>query len=249
MYTDSHCHLLNEYYDNIDKIIEEAIKNGVNRFITSGYDQISNQETVELIKKHVNVYGTIGVHPNNVSKATESWFEYIKSNIDNFKIIAVGEIGLDYHYGKDNKDLQLLWFNKQLEYAEKNNFPVIIHSRDATEDTIKCLKKYRLKGVIHSFGGSLETAKEYINMGFVLGINGTITFKNSKLNEIIKEIDNDYIIIETDSPYLTPEPNRGEINYPKYIINIAKYIAELKNISLVELEKITNSNIKRIFDI
>lgn len=249
MFTDSHCHLLSEYYNEISEVINESISKGINRFITSGYDFDSNQEIIKLVEQFDCVYGTIGIHPNNVGEIEETRFQLIKQNYKNNKIIAIGEIGLDYHYGKDNKELQIVWFNKQLEFAEINNLPVIIHSRDATEDTLNCLNNYQLKGVIHSFSGSLDTAKKYIDMGFVLGINGTITFKNSKLHEVIKEIDLKHIVLETDCPYLTPEPNRGKTNYPKYIVDIAKYIAELKNISLDDLEKITNKNIKRIFDI
>ncbi len=251
MFVDSHCHILSEYYleNSIENIIYEAKKNKVKALINSGFDQKSNEEIITLIDKYNEIYGTIGIHPNNINEVDENNINYIIKNITNNKIVAIGEIGLDYHYGSDNKDSQFFWFKKQLELASKYNLPVVIHSRDATADTINILKQFKVKGVIHSFSGSLETAREYIKLGFLLGINGTITFKNSKLFEVIKNLDLENIIIETDCPYLTPEPYRGQINYPKNIIYIAEYIAKLKNITLDELSIITNKNIKRIFDI
>lgn len=195
------------------------------------------------------MYGAIGIHPENVETYTEDDIKYIEDNLKKSKIVAIGEIGLDYHYTKDNKEKQIILFERQLKIAEKYHIPVIIHSREATEDTINCLKKYNITGVIHSFSGSLETAKIYIKMGFILGINGVITFKNSKLKEVIKEIDNKSIIFETDSPYLTPEPFRGTKNEPARIINIAEFICNLKNIDKSQASIITNENIKRVFDI
>ena len=150
-------------------------------------------------------------------------------------------------YLKENLGIELL--ESQLKIAETHNLPVIIHSREATEDTINTLKKYHIKGVIHSFSGSLETAKIYIKMGYLLGINGVITFKNSKLKEVIKELPLEHLVLETDSPYLTPEPFRGKPNEPARIKEIATFISELKGISLEELARITNENIMRIFDI
>ncbi len=249
MFTDSHCHLLNEYYDDLDSIIEEANENMINRYITSGYDLLSNIETVNISQSHKNVYGTIGIHPNNIEEITEEWFVFLINNFNKKNIVAIGEIGLDYHYEKINKDIQIKWFNKQLKFAEEHNLPVVIHSREATEDTINCIKKHNVKGVIHSFGGSYETANIYIKMGFVLGINGTITFKNSNLKDIIKKIGVENIIIETDCPFLTPEPYRGKKNFPKHILDIAKFISKNNDITLEQLSKITNNNIKRIFDI
>ena len=249
MFTDTHCHIYKEYYENIDEVLKNAKKSNVNRMINNGCDKKSNEEVLELTQKYENIYGAIGIHPENVEEYTKEDLKHIEENIKNKKIIAIGEIGLDYHYTKENKKSQKELLESQLKIAEHYHLPVIIHSREATEDTINTLKKYKVTGVIHSFSGSLETAKIYIKMGYLLGINGVITFKNSKLKEVIKEISLDNIILETDSPYLTPEPFRGKRNEPARIHEIAKFICELKDISLDELSRITNDNIKRIFDI
>lgn len=249
MFTDTHCHIYKEYYENIDEVLKNAKKSNVNRMINNGCDKKSNEEVLELTQKYENIYGAIGIHPENVEEYTKEDLKHIEENIKNKKIIAIGEIGLDYHYTKENKESQKELLESQLKIAEHYHLPVIIHSREATEDTINTLKKYKVTGVIHSFSGSLETAKIYIKMGYLLGINGVITFKNSKLKEVIKEIPLDNIILETDSPYLTPEPFRGKRNEPARIHEIAKFICELKDISLDELARITNDNIKRIFDI
>ena len=249
MFTDTHCHIYQEYYENIDEILKNAQENGVNRMINNGCDEKSNEEVLKLIEKYENMYGAIGIHPENVEEYTKEDLKYIEENLKTKKIIAIGEIGLDYHYTKENKEKQKKLLESQLTLAEKHHLPVIIHSREATEDTINTLKKYKITGVIHSFSGSLETAKIYIKMGYLLGINGVITFKNSKLKEVIKEIPLENIILETDSPYLTPEPFRGKRNEPARIHEIADFICELKGITTDELATITNNNIKRIFDI
>lgn len=249
MFTDTHCHIYKEYYENINEILESAKSVGINRIINNGCDTKSNYEVINLCNKYENVYGAIGIHPENVESYSNDDLKYIEENLNHQKIIAIGEIGLDYHYTKDNKEKQIELFERQLKIAEIYNLPVIIHSREATEDTINCIKKYKVKGVIHSFSGSIETAKIYIKMGFILGINGVITFKNSKLKEVIKEIDLKDIIFETDSPFLTPEPFRGKKNEPARIINIAEFICDLKEISKSQASIITNENISRIFDI
>lgn len=248
MFCDTHCHLFEEYYSNIDEIIKVAKDNQVNRYIVDGCNNDSNKEVMELIKK-ADVFGTLGIHPEELDNFKEEDLLFIEENLKNPKIIAIGEIGLDYHYCKDTKEEQIKLFEKQLALAEKYNLPVVVHSREATEDTINCLKKFKVKGVIHSFSGSIETAQIYLKMGFVLGINGVITFKNCNLKDVIKSISLDNIILETDSPFLTPVPYRGKQNDPSKIIEIAKFISELHNITLVELAKITNLNIKRVFDI
>lgn len=249
MFTDTHCHIFTEYYTNINEIINNAKNFSVNRIINNGCDTKSNSEVISLIEKYPNMYGAIGIHPEFVEQYTKGDLKYLEDNLNNPKIVAIGEIGLDYHYSKENKEQQLSLFEYQLKLAEKYHKPVIIHSRDATVDTINTLKKFKVTGVIHSFSGSLETANIYIKMGFLLGLNGVITFKNSKLKEVIEKVDLKNITLETDSPYLTPEPYRGTTNEPARIINIAKFISDLKNISLEELAILTNENIARTFDI
>ena len=249
MFTDTHCHLYSEYYDNIDDIIELAKSRKVDRFINNGCNDKSNKEVLDLISKYPNMYGAIGIHPEDLDTFSNNDIEYIENNLSNPKIVAIGEIGLDYHYSKDNKEEQILLFEKQLKLAEKYHIPVIVHSRDATADTINILKKYKVKGVIHSFSGSLETAKIYIKMGFLIGINGVVTFKNCNLKDILPSISLDNIVLETDSPYLTPEPNRGKQNNPSYIYDIAEFVAKIYNINLLELANITNNNIEKMFSI
>ena len=249
MFTDTHCHLYKEYYEDLDEILKNCQENKINRMINNGCDSKSNQEVLYLITKYPNMYGALGIHPESVDTYKEEDLTWLEKNIKNKKIIAIGEIGLDYHYTNENKEKQKSLFEHQLSIAENENLPVIIHSREATEDTINILKKYKTKGVIHSFSGSKETAKIYIKMGYLLGINGVITFKNSKLKEVIKDIPLENIVLETDSPYLTPEPFRGKRNEPARILDIARFICDLKSISLEELSKITNANIKRIVDI
>lgn len=249
MFTDTHCHIYKEYYENIDEILKRALESNINRVINNGCNRESNKEVLALANTYNNMYIALGIHPESADTYQKEDLTFIEENLSNPKVIAIGEIGLDYHYTKENKTLQIKLLENQLKIAETHNLPVIIHSREATEDTINTLKKYHVKGVIHSFSGSLETAKIYIKMGYLLGINGVITFKNSKLKEVIKELPLEHLVLETDSPYLTPEPFRGKPNEPARIKEIATFISELKGISLEELARITNENIMRIFDI
>ena len=249
MLTDTHCHILSEDYEDIKKVVDDANNNGVNRFINNATDIDSCKEVLELSKNNSNMYAALGIHPEFANTYQEKDLRFIIDNLNNKKVIAIGEIGLDYYYTKDNKDKQIKLFEKQLKIAEEYNLPVIIHNREATLDIINSLKKYKVKGVIHCFNGSLETANIYIKMGFLLGINGVITFKNCKLKEVIKNIPIENIVLETDCPYLTPEPNRGKKNEPKYIKDIANFVANIYEIPVSQVEKITNENIRRIFDI
>mgnify|MGYP002770152874 FL=1 len=249
MFTDTHCHLYKEYYEDISKILLNAQEASITRFIVAGCDNKSNKEVLELTKKYPSIYGALGIHPENVQDFKSEDLTFLEKALQNKKVIAIGEIGLDYHYGKEDKESQKKLFESQLCLAEKYHLPVVIHSRDATQDTVDILKKYPLvKGVIHSFSGSLEVAKIYIKMGYKLGINGVVTFKNSHLKELLPYIKND-IILETDSPYLTPHPYRGTRNEPKYVKNIAEFVSEYLNVSIEELSEITNKNILSLFDI
>lgn len=249
MFTDTHCHLYKEYYDDLDEIIKKINNNQVSRVINNGCDDKSNKEVLELLGKYGSMYGAIGIHPESADTYTEEDLKFIEEHISDDKVVAIGEIGLDYYWTKDNKDKQKELFEYQLKLAERVNKPVIIHSREATQDTIEILGKYNVKGVIHSFSGSYETACIYIKMGFLLGINGVITFKNCNLKDVVDELDLGNIILETDSPYLTPVPYRGKKNDSSHIIDIAKFICEIKGCSMEELAKETNGNISRCFDI
>lgn len=249
MLTDSHCHIFLEYYQDIERILKDASSLGVGRVISSAYDLDSCKEALNYASKFSNYYCTLGIHPENVATNTSSGLKFIVDNLNNKNVVAIGEIGLDYYYTKENKVAQKELFKSQLEIAEKYELPVVIHSREATEDTYEILKQYKVKGVIHSFSGSLEMAKKYVELGYVLGVNGVITFKNCKIKEVIKQIGLNNIILETDSPYLTPEPFRGTQNAPKHIAEISRFLAEMFEVSPESIEIITNQNIKRIFDI
>lgn len=245
MFCDTHCHIFKEYYDDIDEIVNNAKNNSVNRLIVAADNYNTSLEVLDLTSKYSNIYGCIGLHPENVNEEFD--YNIIKKNVD--KIVAIGEIGLDYHYTKENKDIQIKILRKQMALAQELKLPVVIHSRDATLDTINVLKDYKVKGVIHSFSGSYETAQIYLDMGYKLGINGVITFKNANLKDVFKRLSVNDIVLETDSPYLTPEPNRGKRNEPANIHDIAEFVAKLYGISLEELAKITNRNVRDIFDI
>ena len=249
MFTDTHCHIYLEYYGSIPEVVHRALENGVNRFILAGASMRDNQEVLDLIQEYPSMYGTIGLHPEEADRYTEKDLLFLEQHLKDDKVIGIGEIGLDYHYSKENKERQKELFRSQLKLASKYHLPVVVHSREATEDTICILKEFPdVRGVIHSFSGSLETAHIYVKMGYKLGINGVVTFKNSHLKEILPEIVS-HIVLETDSPYLTPHPYRGTTNEPKYIDLIADFICEELHISKSQLEKITNRNISTIFDI
>lgn len=250
MLVDTHAHIYDETYKNIDEIINNATDNGIYKIINCAESLKTSKEIMLLKAKHENIlFCSFGIHPAYANEIDEEKLKELEDLIKKNKPVAVGEIGLDYHYENVDREKQKEIFIKQLGFAEKYKLPVIIHSRDATEDTINILKKYKLKGIIHCFTGSVETAKEYIKLGYVLGIGGVVTFKNSKLIETVKQIGIENIVLETDCPYISPEPFRGQKNEPKNIKIIAEYIVKNLNINLKDLEVITNENISRIFDI
>ena len=248
MFIDTHCHISVEDYDDIDKVIKDDFEK-VDKIIISGCEKSSIFESIEIANKYNNIFVTIGYHPDQVDVVNDNDLNDLEKLLDNEKIVGIGEIGLDYHYDSSKKEKQIELFEKQLELALKHDLPVVIHSRDATMDTINTLKKYKVKGIIHAFSGSYETAEIYIKMGFLLGIGGVVTFKNSKLYEVIEKIGVDNIVLETDSPYLTPHPYRGKQNSSKYIPIIAKKISDITNISVGEVGEITSNNACSLFDL
>lgn len=249
MYIDTHCHVFNEYYNNIDEIVFRAKLNGVNKIIVNGCDYKSNLEVLELIKKYDIIYGAIGFHPTELEEFDELYFNFIEENINNKKIVAIGEIGLDYHYDDTDKEKQKMVFKRQLDIAQKYNKPIIVHSRDSIGDTYNILKEYKLKGSIHCFSGSVEMAREFIKLGYYIGIGGIVTYKNAKtIKEVVKDIPLSYIILETDSPYLAPVPYRGSDNEPSYVPVIANEISMLKDVSISEISRVTTSNAEGLFD-
>ena len=247
---DTHCHISSEYYDDISMLMDKIRASGVIKVINSGCDMKSNLEILNLISKYDGMYGAIGFHPTELSDNIDSDIEWLESHINDKKIVAIGEIGLDYHYDGYDKERQIYAFRKQLELASKYNKPVIIHSRDSIEDTYNILTEYKVNGVIHSFSSSLEMAKKFIKLGFYIGVGGVVTFKNAKnIINVIEGIDTKYILLETDSPYLSPEPYRGKTNDSANIPIIAKKIADVKNVSLSLVENITTNSACGLFDL
>lgn len=249
MMIDTHCHLDKEDYPDLDLVIKNM--NG-NIMVVSGASDSSNRQVVELCNKYKNIYGTIGIHPGEIDESIDICLKFIENNINNPKIIGIGEIGLDYHYNDVNKNIQKKYFVKQLELARKYKKSVVIHTRDAIQDTYDILKDYSdLKIDIHCFSGSLEMANKFIKLGFKLGIGGVLTFKNSeKLKNVVKNVTLGNLMLETDSPYLTPEPFRGRRNEPYNIYYVAKEIAKLKGISLENvLKETTITAIKQLLNI
>lgn len=248
MFIDTHCHMSSSYYEDIDLVISENLENGVGKIIISGCEIDSIEESIEYAQRYDDVYLSLGYHPSEVGKVKDDQLEQLEVYLKSNKVVALGEIGLDYHYEKDNKLAQKNLFEYQLSLAEKLGLPVIIHSRDATQDTLDILKKYSVKGIIHCFSGSLEVAIQYIEMGYLLGIGGVLTFKNSNLPKVVAEIDLTSLVLETDSPYLAPEPYRGKKNSSKYIPVIAEKIALIKEVSVEEVMTVTTLNAESLFD-
>lgn len=249
MFIDTHCHLSSSDYDDIDLVINENRKAGMEKIIVSACDKKDFEEAFLLSEKYKDVFLTIGYHPEYVDDIVPADIVELDVLLKKEKVVGVGEIGLDYHYTKDNREAQISLFEQQLALAEKNNLPVVIHSRDATEDTINTLKKYKVKGVIHCFSGSLEVAEIYIKMGFKLGIGGVVTFSNSNLYKVVEKIGLPNIVLETDSPYLAPVPYRGKQNSSKYVPVIAQKIADILGLSLEEVASVTTSNACELFDL
>ena len=248
MLVDTHCHIFNEYYEDIDKVIKSAKDNGIGMLIVNGIDKHSNEEVLRLISKYDIVYGALGIQPEAVETTTLEDFKFIEEHINDDKVLAIGEIGLDYHYDID-REKQKEVFKRQLELAKKYNKPVIVHSRDCIGETYDILKTSGVKGIMHCYSGSVEMAREFCKIGFYLGIGGIVTFKNAvKLLKVIKEIPLEYIVLETDSPYLSPEPYRGRTNEPANVSVILQRICDIKGLNYNDACDVTTGNVLRLFD-
>lgn len=243
---DTHCHLFIDDYPDVDDVIKRMDGNII---IVSGCDDSSNREVLNLCSKYNNVYGTLGIHPETVDLDYD--LDFVATHINDDKIVGVGEIGLDYYYTSDNKDRQIDLFCRQIEIAIKNNKPIVVHSRDATFDTYDIIKKYNYgnRCLIHCFSSSLEMANLFIKLGCTLGIGGVITFNNaSRLKNVVSNVSLDHLVLETDSPYMTPVPFRGHRNEPYNVLYVAEEIARVKGITLDEVLKITSQNCYKLFD-
>lgn len=245
---DSHAHYDDKKFEEIrDSLLENLPQHGVCGIINCGCDTESSKKALAFAEKYPYIYAAVGVHPENIGGGTVLDIEALAKHK---KCVAIGEIGLDYYWVSDNKEEQKALFEEQLLLANRLRLPVIVHDRDAHADTLELLKKLRPKGVVHSFSGTAQMAKEILNLGMYIGIGGVITFKNAKkLPEVVEMLPEDRFLLETDAPYLTPVPYRGEINHSAMIYYTAKKIAELKNTTVEQVLSSARKNTENLFGI
>ena len=254
-WVDSHCHLnlinLSSYEQDARKLIQSAKAQQVKHMICVGVDVHTTPSVLEFAEKFDCVYASVGIHPSDVSDAEfhQAWFQ---KNTSHKKVVAIGETGLDYHYPNIDKEIQQTFFKKQIEWAKTVKKPLIIHSRDAKEDTLNILKETeagKIGGVLHCFTGDIDMAEKAIEMGFYIGVSGIVTFKTAhSLQTVVKQLPLERLLLETDSPWLTPTPYRGKPNTPAYIPLIGKAVAMLKNLTIDTVAKQTTDNFFNLFD-
>lgn len=254
MLFDTHAHLnADDYRDDLEEVIERAGNAGVSDIVVVGFDRPTIERTMELVEKYDHIYGCIGWHPVDAVDCTEEDLQWIEQLCKHPKIVAYGEIGLDYHWDKSPKDIQQRLFREQIRLAKKLRLPIAIHTRDAMEDTVTILKEEHAEevgGIMHCFSGSVETARECMKMNFYISLGGPVTFKNAKRPKAVaKEVPLDRILIETDCPYLAPHPYRGKRNEPAYVKLVAEQIADIKGVPFKELAEATTKNAKLLFGI
>ena len=252
MIIDTHAHYDDEdFNEDREEILCGLKEKNVELVVNAAASMNGCRRTIELTEKYPFVYGMLGVHPDEVSELTEADMEFIEKEAQRAKIVAIGEIGLDYHWDVAPRDVQKQWFIRQMEIARKLQLPICVHSRDAAADTLSVMKEAKAEeigGVIHCYSYSAEMAKEYLAMGFYFGIGGVVTFKNGrKCKETVEAVPLDHILLETDAPYLAPEPFRGKRNDSSLISYVVKTIAEIKGVTEKEVLEITNANAKRLY--
>ena len=254
MIFETHAHYDDERFDeDRDILIEKLFQKNICNIINVGASIESTKTTIELAKKYENMYAAAGVHPSDIAGLNEETLAWLKEQTKDPKVIAVGEIGLDYYWDKEEEvqKAQRYWFAQQMGLARESRLPVIIHSRDAAEDTMRVMKEVHaeeIPGVIHCYSYSPEMAKEFIKMGYYIGVGGVVTFKNAKkLKETVMQIPLERILLETDSPYMAPEPHRGSRNDSGNLVYVAEKIAELKGITAKEVENATLANARKLF--
>lgn len=251
MIFDTHAHYDDSQFDNDrDELLASMPKLGVDTIVNVSSTLESCEKCVELARKYPYVYAAVGIHPDEVGSLNEETFAWMERLLDNEKVVAVGEIGLDYYWDNESHEVQKKWFVRQLELARRQTLPVIIHSREAAADTMEIMKAHAqgLDGVIHCYSYSKEQAEEYIKMGFYIGIGGVLTFKNAKkLKEVAEVVPLEQIVLETDCPYLAPEPFRGKRNQSSYIRYVAEKLAEIKGITAEEVIAVTEENAKKMY--
>ena len=253
MIFESHAHYDSRKFDeDREELLNSMQENGVGTIINAGATWKSVTTGLELANQYPFVYAALGLHPDEVGELKEERFEILEAECQKEKVVAVGEIGLEYYWDNESHDIQKKWFIRQLELARELDLPVIIHSRDAAEDTLKIMKEHAqgMRGVILCFSYSKEMAEEYVKLGFHIGVGGVVTFKNGKkLKEVVEAIPIERILLETDSPYLAPEPHRGKRNSSLYLPHIAQMIADLKGLTYDEVVAQTEKNGKELFNI
>lgn len=254
MYIDTHVHLNADQYENdVDEVIARALEAGVTKMVVVGFDRKTINKAMELTERYSSIYAVVGWHPVDAIDCTKEDLKWIESLAAHPKVVGIGETGLDYHWDKSPKEIQQEVFRKQIQLAKKVDLPIIIHNRDATADVVRILKEEeadKTGGIMHCFGGSVETAKECIAMNFIISLGGPVTFKNAKMpKKVATEIPLDKLLIETDAPYLAPHPYRGKRNEPSYVTLVAEEIAKLKGMSVDEVAKATTANALKIFNI
>ncbi|HZK57605.1 MAG TPA: TatD family hydrolase [Clostridia bacterium] len=254
MLFDSHAHLDDGRFDkDRDNVIKRAKQNDIQYILNPGADLNTSIRAVNLSEKYDMIYAAVGVHPHEVKDMDEDTIEVLKALTNREKVVAIGEIGLDFYYDNSPRDTQREWFRKQIELAKEVNLPIIIHDRDAHGEVFDTLKKHdagALGCVMHCYSGSVEMAREYVKMGIYVSLAGPVTFKNArKTYEVAKEIPLEWLLVETDSPYLTPVPYRGKRNEPAYVRFVAQKVAEAKQISIEEVARQTTLNTKKLFKI
>ena len=254
MIFDTHSHYNDEQYDeDRDVVISSLAEAGVRSVVNISASWQDLMDTLSLIEKYPQIYGAVGIHPDHVGELNEERIKEMHEYCRLDKVVAVGEIGLDYHWMVEPKEVQQEWFRRQLDLAKAEGLPVVIHSRDASQDTFDIMKAEHAGstgGIIHCYSGSVEMAKEYVKLGYYLGVGGVVTFKNSKtLKNVVREIPLSHLVLETDCPYLAPTPHRGKRNSSAYLPYVVKEIAALKDISTEEVEEITWNNARKVYQL
>lgn len=252
MIFDSHAHYDDEAFDaDREDLLAQCQAQGIEYIVNVSASLASVKTTLELSRKHPFIYAAVGVHPDEVGELNEENFAWLKEQCQDPKVVAVGETGLDYYWDKENHEVQKYWFRRQLELAKELELPIIVHSREACADTLEEIKRAhteRLRGVIHCFSYSPETAREYLSMGYYIGIGGVATFKNAKkLKEVVKMLPLERMLLETDCPYLAPVPYRGKRNSSLNLPYVAQAVAELKGVEAEEVIRITNENARKLY--
>ena len=250
---ETHAHYDDEAFrEDREALFDEMFANDIDTIINVGASFAGCEQSVALADSHEKIYAAVGIHPEDVEELTEARMAWLKKTAsENQKVLAIGEIGLDYHYTEPAKEIQQQWFRRQLNLAADVKKPVIIHSREACQDTLACMRAEhaeQIGGVIHCYSYSKEAAQEFLKMGFYFGFGGVVTFKNAKKAvEAVEAIPIEKILLETDCPYMAPEPNRGKRNYSGYLPYVAERIAQIKQMTAQEVIDITNANARKLF--